>query len=238
MYGVRYFFFWGCLCWPGFDTLDTAGPECIAVLVCGVVNTARAGSMSSTNTEGPNTASTGSMMSSTEPRVQQAVPAVQMSEMVGVLRVSRVLNPYMFRVLAAYTVEILPVLKVLEFSPRKKFAWTPIRGTIRQRWTLSDIKCGWNYGNGGAQIDGRNILHTPSILRLLKVFWYYSGYSQYQSSQQQPDEILPVLGSTRSTDPWNTWSTAEFHYLIAEYSTVVNSEIPRVWHNPQFTISK
>ena len=78
--------------------------------------------MSSTNTEGPNTASTGSMMSSTEPRVQQAVPAVQMSEMVGVLRVSRVLNPYMFRVLAAYTVEILPVLKVLEFSPRKKFA--------------------------------------------------------------------------------------------------------------------
>ena len=42
--------------------------------------------------EGPNTASTGSMMSSTQPR-PQAVYAVQTSEMVGVLRVSRVLNP-------------------------------------------------------------------------------------------------------------------------------------------------
>ena len=42
--------------------------------------------MSSTSNEGPNTASTGSMMSSTEPRVQQAVPAVQTCEMVGVLK--------------------------------------------------------------------------------------------------------------------------------------------------------
>ena len=45
-------------------------------LVCGALNTARTGSVSSTSTEGPNTASTGSMMSSTKPRVQQAVPAV------------------------------------------------------------------------------------------------------------------------------------------------------------------
>ena len=42
---------------------------------------------------GPNTASTGSMMSSTKSRVQQAVPAEQTSEMVGVLRALRVLNP-------------------------------------------------------------------------------------------------------------------------------------------------
>ena len=78
----------------GFDTLDTAGAESIAVLlVCGVLNTASTWSMSSTSTEGPNTASTGSMMRSTEPRVQKPVPAVQTSEMVGgVLRVSRVLN--------------------------------------------------------------------------------------------------------------------------------------------------
>ena len=77
--------------------------------VSGVLNTARAGSMSSASTESPNTASTLSMMSSTEPRVHQAVPAVQTSEMVGVLRVPRVLNPQIFRVLAAYTLEILPV---------------------------------------------------------------------------------------------------------------------------------
>ena len=56
-------------------------------------NTASTGSMSSTSTEGQNTASTGSMMSSTQPRVQQAVPAVQTSEMGGALAVSRVLNP-------------------------------------------------------------------------------------------------------------------------------------------------
>ena len=79
----------------GFDTLNAAGAESIAVLlVCGVLNAASTGSMSSTSTEGPNTASTRSMMSSAEPRVQQAVPTVQTSEMVGgVLRVSRVLNP-------------------------------------------------------------------------------------------------------------------------------------------------
>ena len=68
----------------GFGTLDTAGIESIAVLlVCGAINTASTWSMSSTSTERPNTASTGSMMRSTEPRVQKAVPAVQTSEMVG-----------------------------------------------------------------------------------------------------------------------------------------------------------
>ena len=46
--------------------------------------------MGSTNTEGPNTASTGS---STETRVQQAEPAAQTPEMVGVLTVSGELNP-------------------------------------------------------------------------------------------------------------------------------------------------
>ena len=61
-------------------------------LVCGVLNTTRAVSMSSASTDGPNTASTLSMIS-TEARVQQAVPAVQTSEMVAVLGVSRVLNP-------------------------------------------------------------------------------------------------------------------------------------------------
>ena len=62
-------------------------------------NTASTGSMSSASTEGPNTASTGSMMNSTEPRVQQTVPVVRTSEMVGALRV-----------LVAYTPQILPVL--------------------------------------------------------------------------------------------------------------------------------
>ena len=61
-------------------------------LVCGVLNTTRAVSMSSASTDGPNTASTLSMIR-TEARVQQAVPAVQTSEMVAVLGVSRVLNP-------------------------------------------------------------------------------------------------------------------------------------------------
>ena len=65
-----------------------------STLVYGVQYTALAWSMRSTSTEGPDTASTGSMMSSTEPinRVRQAVPAVQISEVVGVLRVSRVLK--------------------------------------------------------------------------------------------------------------------------------------------------
>ena len=69
---------------------------------------------------------------------------------------------------------------------------------------LSAIKYGCNDRNGGAQIDGRNMLHTSSILRLLKVFWYYSEYSQYSQykySQYQPDEILSVFDGTRSTDP-------------------------------------
>ena len=43
------------------------------------------------STDSPNTASTGSM-SSTYARVQ-AVPAVQTSKVLGILRVSRVLNP-------------------------------------------------------------------------------------------------------------------------------------------------
>ena len=69
---------------------------------------------------------------------------------------------------------------------------------------LSAIKCGLNCRNGGAQIDGPNILNTPSILRILKQFWYYSEYSQYSQykySQYQPDEILSVFDGTRSTDP-------------------------------------
>ena len=39
----------------------------------------------------------------------------------------------------------------------------------KMRMELSKRRC----------IDGRNILYTPSILRLLKIFWYYSEYSQY-----------------------------------------------------------
>ena len=58
------------------------------------LNTRSTWSMSST--EGPNTASTGSM-SSTCPRVQ-AVSAVSICEVLGVLRVSRVLNPEILRV--------------------------------------------------------------------------------------------------------------------------------------------
>ena len=65
----------------------------LSTLVCGVLNTARTGSMSSKSTEGLNTASTGSMMSSTEPRVQQAVPAVQTSEMDGVLKSIKSVEP-------------------------------------------------------------------------------------------------------------------------------------------------
>ena len=102
-------------------------------------------------------------------------------------------------------------------------------------------KCGLNYRNGGAQIDGRNTLHTPRILRILKVFWYYyySEYSQYSQDQftlYQPDEILPVLGSTRSTDPSNAWKYCSIPQ--AEYNAeVVNPEILRVWHYRQYTIS-
>ena len=44
------------------------------------------------STEGPNTASTGSTIS-TEPRVQQAVPAVQTSEMDGVLKSIKSVEP-------------------------------------------------------------------------------------------------------------------------------------------------
>ena len=46
------------------------------------------------------------------------------------------------------------------------------------------------------------------ILRVLGAFLHseYSPYSQYQ-----PDEILPVLVSTRSTEPSNTLMTAVFH---------------------------
>ena len=93
------------------------------------------------------------------------------------------------------------------------------------------------------RLDGRNILHTPSILRILKVFWYYPEYSQYsqhQYSQHQPDEILPVLGSTRST--WQYPQCKSLKYLKyssipqAGYSTVV--VILRVWSYPQYTISK
>ena len=63
-----------------------------STLVSGVLNTVPTGNMSSTRTEGPHTGTTESTMSNTEPRVK-AVLAVQTSEMVGVLRVSRVLNP-------------------------------------------------------------------------------------------------------------------------------------------------
>ena len=52
------------------------------------------------STEAPNIASTGSM-SSTYPRVQ-AVPAVSSCEILGVLRVSRVLNPEILRAHTKY----------------------------------------------------------------------------------------------------------------------------------------
>ena len=72
-------------------------------LVCGALNTARAGSMSSTSTEGPNTASTGSMIS-TEPRVQHAVPAVQTSEILcSNQSIQSILNPEIRRVLVIYS---------------------------------------------------------------------------------------------------------------------------------------
>ena len=59
-------------------------------------------------TEGPNTASPGSM-SSTEPRVQ-AVPAVSNPEVLGVQAESAVHNLEILQVLAEYNPEILPVL--------------------------------------------------------------------------------------------------------------------------------
>ena len=86
--------------------------------------------------------------------------------------------------------------------------------------------------------DGRNILHTPRILRRVKVFWYYlyTECSQDQFTLYQPDEILPALGSTRTTDPSNTWKCSSIPQ--AEYSAeVVNAEILRVWHYLQYTIS-
>ena len=60
------------------------------------------------STEGPNTASTGSM-SSTEPRAQ-AVPAVSITEIIGVQAVSEVQNLAILRILTVYIPELLPVL--------------------------------------------------------------------------------------------------------------------------------
>ena len=93
-YGIQYFF-WCCLCWPycGVRHLGYCWCRvCCSTLECGAQDTARTGSMSSIITDGPNTASAGIMIS-TEPLAQQAVPAVQTFEKLGVLRVSRVLDP-------------------------------------------------------------------------------------------------------------------------------------------------
>ena len=72
--------FWGCLFWQFCGVRYSGYCWCwvySSTLVCGVLRAGYAGSMSSTSTEGPNTASTGSVMSSTEPPVQQAAPAVR-----------------------------------------------------------------------------------------------------------------------------------------------------------------
>ena len=77
------FLFWCCLCWQYCGVRYSGYCWCWmywSTLVCGVLNTARTVSMTTTSTEGPNTASTGNMMSSAEPRVKQAVPAVQKPE--------------------------------------------------------------------------------------------------------------------------------------------------------------
>ena len=110
---------------------------------------------------------------------------------------------------------------------------------------LSAIKYGWNYGNGSAQIDGRNILHTPSILRM------------HIETILVLLRVLAVTRSTRSTSIRSNNRTKYCQYLtipavqipqileVQQYSTsteysaaVVNPEILRVWHYPQYKISK
>ena len=68
-----------CLCWQCCGVRYSGYYRCslyCSTLESGLLNTARTGSMSSTSNEGPNIVSTGSMMSSTEHRVQ-SVPAEQ-----------------------------------------------------------------------------------------------------------------------------------------------------------------
>ena len=212
--GVRYS--WYCWCWVYCSTL-----------VRGVLNTARTGSMSRTSTEGPNTASTGRLMSSTEPRVQ-AVPQYKHPKWLEYSEYQECWTRRYFEC----SQHILP--KYCQYS---KYSSSP--PDIREQWMLSAIKCGWNYRNGGAQKDGRNILHTPSILRILKVFWYYSVYSQYsqcQHSQYQPDEILPVFGSTCSTYAWNTTSMALSAVHNLETSTASTRGIWSILSQKYFSI--
>ena len=105
----------------------------LSTLVCGVLNTARTGSMSSKSTEGLNTASTGSIMSSTEPRVQQAVPAVQTSEMDGVLKSIKSVEPVdISSARSIYSRNTASALST-RVPPPKVIASTPIRGSIREQ---------------------------------------------------------------------------------------------------------
>ena len=104
----------------------------LSTLVCGVLNTARTGSMSSKSTEGLNTASTGSIMSSTEPRVQQAVPAVQTSEMDGVLKSIKRVEPVDISSARSIYARNTGSTLNTRVPPPKVFASTPIRGTIRE----------------------------------------------------------------------------------------------------------
>ena len=120
----------------------------------GGLNTASTGRTSST--EGPDTASTGSM-NTTEARVQ-AVPAVQTSEILEVLRVSTVFNPNILRVLAAYNASTRssPVAHLRTFSANK--------------WR-------WNYRTGAQMVE------LYFILRVHCAYSEYSEYSQYQRTE-------------------------------------------------------
>ena len=107
-----------------------------------------------------------------------------------------------------------------KYCQYSKYSRSPPQGNLLQRpsvgpsvnseWMLSAITCGWNYRNGGAQIDVRYILHTPSILRILKVLRVLAVLAV---------PVLAVLTgrNTASTwqyphaDPWYNWSTAVFH---------------------------
>ena len=67
------------------------------------------------------TASTGTI-GTTEAR-EQAIPEIQTSEILEYSRVSTVFDPKILRLLAVYTPEILPALKVLQLPSASRWGW-------------------------------------------------------------------------------------------------------------------
>ena len=129
------------------------------------------------STDGPNTASTGSM-SSTYARVQ-AIPAVQKIEILGVLRVSRVLNPEILQ----HSSKILRVI-LQPAVPRNEKPWNTASNTaprsMKSRNTpsiesISSTKC-------------RNTASTQKY----EQYWILKYFKYGQYSRVSNPEILQV----------------------------------------------